>query len=403
MSGALSLAAARWSNAGLVARLAGQYPRLSQALAVRRAVETVYTCWPSLWSVRPLGRPVEIVVAVSSACQLQCRMCGIRQVMKQPPYAGQMLRHADLAPAFAEIEHWWPRPYVKFTGGEPLLLGDELFAILADCRRRGIATRLSTNGVMLARPEVAAELVRVGVDVVTVSLDGPREVHNAIRGRDFAFDRAVEGLRRLGELKASARGRGPLLQVSSVVSAANAHTLRDLYRLCTELPVQWWNIQLLNFLSRDASEAADHTARTWGYDPGPWRFFVNDELRRVDAELLAREAGWVRSRRAPFAISLHHIGGFQPARLREYYATSLAPLRDKICTVPFFSMHIVPNGDLVFCIDYPYVTYGNVRGQSLRASWQSAMANNYRRHLLSRFRDQGANPPHCQRCNWMFN
>jgi MoaA/NifB/PqqE/SkfB family radical SAM enzyme len=399
-----------WSDAlntlanGLhVARLTARHSRFAEAIAVRRLAEAVYVHFPKLAAKRPLATPVEVVIAVSSVCQLSCRMCGLRRIMKQPAYAGRTLSHADLAPALAEMSHWSPRPYVKFTGGEPLIIGDELFSMLEDCRRRRLPARVSTNGILLAEKDIAAELVRTGVDVVTVSLDGPRDVHNAVRGRDFAFDRTVEGIRRLHEVKRAVGRQAPLVQVTSVIHADNFGRLREIYELCRTLPVQWWNVQLLNFVSPDASDAADATAREWGYAPGPWRAFANDALRRVDARVLSLAVTWVRRQRSPFAISLHHVGGYDADRLRAYYAGSGAPLSRKICAVPFIAMHIAPNGDLVFCIDYPYVTYGNLRESPLRAAWRSAPARAFRDHLLTAWQTAGCYPPQCNRCNWMFN
>ena len=62
---------------------------------------------------------------------------------------------------------------------EPLLHPriDEIVRMIAG---RGHHVDLVTNGLLLA--EKAAELAAAGIDTIHVSLDGPEEVHDRIRG-----------------------------------------------------------------------------------------------------------------------------------------------------------------------------------------------------------------------------
>jgi radical SAM protein with 4Fe4S-binding SPASM domain len=118
---------------------------------------------------------------------------------------------------------------------------------------------------------------------------------------------------------------------------------------------------------------------------------------------IAAAASGIREQTSPFAVSFHGIGGFDANNLRDYFTGHRTPLKRKLCAVPFISMHIVPNGDMVFCIDYPHKIYGNLRTHSLREAWNSAEAAEYRRWLLSTYRHERKNPSQCHRCNWMFN
>ncbi len=382
-----------------IARLSARNPRFAAAVAVRRAAELACRAVPGF--VTP--HPVEIVVAVSSACELRCEMCGIRKIMKRPQFRGKRITRAELFPALCEAASWRPRPYVKLTGGEPLLLGGELLGMLEDCRRLGLPSRLSTNGVRLADPAIARSLVKTGVNVVTVSLDGPREVHNAMRGRDFAFDRTHRGIRNLLEARAASGGKRPLIQVSSVISPANQGRLFELFSVVRELSPDWWNVQLLNYVSPSARIEADALARSWGLSPGAWDAFETDAARLVNPSLVAREILRIRRGRPGFVVSFLNAGGFDVQTMRAYHAGSGTPLSRSRCRVPSFAMHIVPNGDMVFCIDYPYVTYGNIRSGRLKEAWRSERAEGFRRMMERHRRSSSANPPQCLRCNWMFN
>lgn len=80
---------------------------------------------------------------------------------------------------------------VAFSGGEPLVYPG-LATALRHARTLGLATSVTTNGTLLdaARLEELREIV----DVLAISLDGPPELHNAIRGSSTAFERMLTGL-----------------------------------------------------------------------------------------------------------------------------------------------------------------------------------------------------------------
>ena len=389
----------RAANRFRLALLSARHRRMAGAVAVRRAAEMLCRARPGF----VLPHPVELVVAVESACQLKCSMCGIRKVMKRPEFFGRRITRADLLPALTEASKWRPRPYLKLTGGEPLLLGDGLLEMLDDAGRLGLASRLSTNGVLLSDAALARALVKTGVDAVTISLDGPRDVHNAIRGRDFAFDRAALGIKNLFLARKSLGSAGPLIMVSTVVSAANHHRLIELFGILKELPIDWWNVQLINYVSEKARDEADAVSKSFGFEPGAWDAFVNEPVTQVNPESLAEQLRAVAGARKNFVLSFLDAGGFSPRSLKAYYGGSEIAVSPRFCTVPYLAMHVVPSGDMVFCIDYPHVSYGNIKTHGLKDAWKSETARKYRRYLEECRRLTGSNPPQCQRCNWLYN
>src|SRR5258708_26308015 len=64
---------------------------------------------------------------------------------------------------------------IIFAGGEPLLLGDDLYAALEHVRARGLKSRLITNAYWAVSPERAAEVVArlhaCGLDELNLSID----------------------------------------------------------------------------------------------------------------------------------------------------------------------------------------------------------------------------------------
>lgn len=79
---------------------------------------------------------------------------------------------------------------VSVSGGEPLMYAG-LDEVLSHAKSRGMRTTVTTNGFF--NTERLNRLKQL-VDVLAISLDGPPEIHNRIRGSARAFERLEAGL-----------------------------------------------------------------------------------------------------------------------------------------------------------------------------------------------------------------
>jgi radical SAM protein with 4Fe4S-binding SPASM domain len=119
-------------------------------------------------------------------------------------------------------------PSLNVTGGEPFLRED-IFDILGEARSRGFEIYLLTNGTLLDK-ERAHALSSLGVRGVQVSMEGPEEVHESIRGKG-SFDRSISGVKNL--LDAGLR-----VTLNVTLSNLNARYIGDLLLLALSLGVQ---------------------------------------------------------------------------------------------------------------------------------------------------------------------
>lgn len=92
--------------------------------------------------------------------------------------------------------------WLDVTGGEPLFRKDafEVFDAVLESTPHLLMLHFQTNGFMTERAVALCRHIRRRRDVelvVTVSIDGPREVHDRIRGRQGSFDRALATFRAL--------------------------------------------------------------------------------------------------------------------------------------------------------------------------------------------------------------
>ena len=159
---------------------------------------------------------------ITHRCNLRCSHC------YQDDYSAFSSRkslEAVLNQYSRLLEEYGFKGYLNITGGEPLAHPD-LFWLLEEAGNRGITTAVLTNGTLIGRRE-AAELNRLDVDYVQVSLDGLRETHDKIRG-EGSFDLAIRGIR---ELKA----QGIYVTVAFTAQRENYKELRRLADFCNNL------------------------------------------------------------------------------------------------------------------------------------------------------------------------
>jgi AdoMet-dependent heme synthase len=115
-------------------------------------------------------------------------------------------------------ERWEFRPTFTISGGEPLLRSD-LPNIIEYTYSRGIRTNILSNGTLITS-EIAKHLKDFNISVVQISIDGNREVHNKIRGRNWAYDSAMEGIR-------ECRDNGIHVTISHTLMKSNVYNLED--------------------------------------------------------------------------------------------------------------------------------------------------------------------------------
>jgi len=174
-------------------------------------------------------RPRNCVWEVTLACNLRCAHCGSRAGRPRD-------RELDTAECLDVVDQLADLgcELVTLSGGEPTLRDDwDLLArAIAD---RGVKVNMVTNGFAMT-PDLARRAVAAGMCNVGVSVDGPREVHEAIRGPG-TFDRTARGIRHLVDA-------GMSVGIMTTINRLNAGLLPEMKRLATDLGARTWRLQL---------------------------------------------------------------------------------------------------------------------------------------------------------------
>jgi Fe-coproporphyrin III synthase len=402
-------ASARVRNEWLKALVAVRFRRFGAKIAGLRAAEAAARHRATHDHGRALGLPRSVVIRVTERCFLRCRMCGQNgdrgRFKGVPPSRRPVFRAEALERIIDEMGRWPMKPFLKLTGGEPLVEREMTVAALERASSLGIVTKLSSNGVVLADERVARRIALSGLDHLSISLDGPPDVHDRLRGRKGTYGAALEGIRNIGRYAREARGRRPMILVSAVVSALNQDRLLDLARGLAAANIDWLNIQFMHFTTAELTDST-RSAMTelFGGVEAPWGAFANEELAAgVDAGALAREIAAIRRERLPFPVSFLGIGDLSAGNIEAYYHRIEDPLKDDLCALPYSTAFLVPPSRMVMCIDNPFLYYADLAEMTLTAGWREGKANAFRRALAGHYGREKANFPQCRRCNWRFN
>src|SRR5262245_20877656 len=172
-------------------------------------------------------RPFKLTLILTEKCHLRCAMC---RLWEGRPSTGPSL--AELTEVFAR-NPWFS--WINLSGGELVARSDldRVLDAMVHHERRLSVLDFPTAG---QDPEATERLVRGvlarGVPrlFVTVSIDGPRALHDEIRGVDGAYDRALVTLRRLRAL----RSRRLRVCPGITVSARNAGSVEATVRALQE-------------------------------------------------------------------------------------------------------------------------------------------------------------------------
>lgn len=237
---------------------------------------------------------------------------------------------------------------VNLTGGEPLL-HPEFFPLAREVKSRRIRLGILTNGTLIT-DEIAGELSCLQPAFVQVSLDGPRDIHDRIRG-EGSFEQALRGIDHLKRYRVR-------VLVSFTAMKDNYGSLGELAGVCRKHRVDklWWD-------------------RVVTEDPS--LYLSTEEFRSLSetAAKLARRYRFVSCSRA-----LQWIPGGDCS-----YA----------CSAGRRLLVALPNGDLMACRRLPFVI-GNIRdGEDLA----SIVDGNQTMQMLAR----PVTTDKCLRCRHYFS
>lgn len=314
-----------------------------------------------------------LVLNVHSHCNCRCVMCDIWKRKESTEIAlADLERHRS---ALRSLGVRW----VVLTGGEPLLHSD-LAALCTFFREEKIRLTLLTTGLLLSK---RAAIVAQFFDDVIVSLDGPEEVHDAIRRVHGGFRLIEQGVDVLRSHRHDAR-----VTARTTVQKANFHALGRTVDAAKSI-----GLDGISFLAADVVSEAFNRLPIWPVQKQNEVSLSAVEVKELEEEverLIVEHSLEIRSRYvAEDAEKLRRIVTHFRAHLG--LEEAVAP----ICNAPWTSAVLEVDGAVRPCFFHKAI--GNIHESPLDKILNSDRGRTFRRNLVV------SDDPVCRRCVCSLN
>lgn len=334
--------------------------------------------------------PGWIVLQLLQKCNLRCKMCyewGQEGAYRNETKTAQ-LDYEVIKRIIYECKE--VKPYYDFFGGEPLLY-PQIAEVLEEVRYYGSVADIPTNGTLLS--EHAGMLVDTQPNRIWVSVDGPGKINDIQRGKGV-FEKAVEGLERVFEIRESRGQTYPKIGVSCIVTPTNYLHIEELFTDSLNLDMlDHISIEAQLFLSRRQCEDYRKVLNEeFGVDSIKYAqgmMWDKEEFKTMDFAELTRQIKTVQElcrEKGVFLIVYPKV--VKTENLKKYFTARFDEMDDRRmrCALPWLYAEITAQGDVAPCHTYYDLTFGNVNEQSLGEIWNSEDYKKFRtymkRHML---------------------
>ena len=329
--------------------------------------------------------PHFVVYEPTLLCNLGCSFCYVADILNPEDWRAKELSLEELDRIFVK----GGVRAVNITGGEPFVRKN-LLAIFDLFQSKGMrCDYITTNGTVISedRAEALVELTKSGfLRHVSVSIDGPPEFHDEVRGQKGAFKKSSDNIRLLRNVF-ERRGIHLPLSINTTLTSGNLHLLRKVVDEAEMLGVDLVGLNQLMFAT--TKEIEETLAIIGENDPNVISTHVTDDPGIDPAQVppVLRDA-------VAYAKTKGITINWRPAQSfddLEHYYTPDRPLKGQ-CFYPFFGGRITYDGKVHFC-PFIRVEVGDLREQSLEEVWNSPRYM----ELRGKFLEHGIFPV-CRRC-----
>ena len=290
---------------------------------------------------KPLNMPSTIMIEPTNVCNLKCPACptgnGTLPFRKGYMNIDAFKTLIDELGPYADHAQLW-------GFGEPFLHND-ILEMAAYCKKFNMLVRISTNGQFLGDSHFAEEIVKSGVDVLKISLDGASQETLEKYRVNASFDKIAGGIRAINAAKRKYGSRYPRIILQFIVMKHNQHEIPIIQELAAEFEAKYK--QKTVWVEEDNAEDLLPESR---YS----RFVVDPRTQRL-----------------------------RPAKIQP-----------KLCPYPWQTAMINYDGTVVPCCKdpYRYHLFGNALEDKYKIIWRSSPFVDFRRRLLK-------DPAELKKCN----
>lgn len=341
--------------------------------------------------------PEAFTLFLTHRCNLKCSMCG------QWGYEGRLKIPAgkkDPEELPVEIlENFLNdvasfKPHITLFGGEPLLYKDKI-KLLKKIKDLGLHCLIITNGTLLK--EIAKELVEMKIDEISISIDGPSDLHDRIRGVNGAFKRIIEGVNEINRLKEENKQKIPILNIVCTISHLNFNRLEEMLQIAKDIKANSLNFHHLIYIDEKTYEKHNAVfSSLFNAMSTDWKGFLYNNFDKINIDVLFKQISAIKNRKENFAVNFYP--NFKDNEIKRYYteADFISTSYSTRCLSPWVVAYIYPDGGVCPCLTLGY-SAGNIKNESFMKIWNNKSYREYRRAIK---KNKGF--PICPRCTEFY-
>ena len=326
-------------------------------------------------TIAPFAKPLYVMAKpVGAACNLRCKYCYYLEKSKLYPHEHNMMDDETLENFIKEYIESQTMPEILFTwhGGEPMLRPVSYYEKVIQLQQkyaagRKISNSLQTNGTLIT--DEYAEFFHRNGWLIGVSIDGPKEYHDAYRrsaNGGPTFNEVMKGIEILNRHHVE-------WNAMAVVNRLNGSHPVEFYHFFKKMGCKF--IQFTPVV--DASRLGELTE--YSVQPKQWGEFLCGLFDE-----------WVRKDVGEYFVQIFE------ATLANW--CGVAP---GVCSLARYCGHagvLEHNGDLYSCDHFVYPEYklGNIKEHTIMEMMYSDRQEKFGRDKFDTL------PRQCKRCKWLF-
>ena len=339
--------------------------------------------------------PKWIVLGVNNVCNLHCKMCDVGTQNFDSTFAQNLVgTHPINMPldlikrVIDQTAKYYPKSQLAYAFTEPLVY-PHLVDSLIYANEKGLYTTVTTNALTL--PNKAEKLVNAGLNEIYVSLDGPEEIHNEIRGHQKSFQKALEGIEKLKSFS-----NPPKITIICAITEWNIGHLKSFTDSFVNVGID--EIAFMHTQFTDPKMAFIHNQKWQDVYPATDSNLDIVNFDNMNLNLLLEEIRSIRSTEYPFHV--YFSPELKTAPELEVYYNDPSKFIGKHCRAVFTSIMVKSDGSVIPAHGRCYnLDIGNINNDTLKNIWNSSIVSKFRSTLMS----EGGFLPACSRCCSAFD
>ena len=337
-----------------------------------------------------LFSPEWMILGVNNVCNLHCKMCDVGTKTLDTNFATNLVGTHPINMPLELIKNiidqtarYYPKTKLGYAFTEPLVY-PHLIESIAYASSKNLFTSVTTNALTLKQK--AEKLVNAGLNELYISLDGPQEIHNEIRGHKKSFQKAMEGIETLLNLNPN-----QTIAIFCVITEWNIGHLIPFLDQIKHLPLKQVGFMHPNFTPNSLAIAHNHT---WSQAyPATISNVEEVTIDNFDLNILQNEVLTIKENNYSFPVTFSPDIISEEEINRFYNKPHLKIGRG--CNDIYRNIMIKSDGSVIPAHGRCYnLTLGNLYNESLKEIWHSKVLQQLRNDL----RSSGGLLPACNRC-----